>query len=158
MVKFCVHKLINGDKLHQHVGQRVDQYQPNMLVQFGMGENVGEKVICQTRSITPKNIFVQGSQTDTALIKILSNFPTWWLCQKQACQTVQTSGTKIFASNISQNVGKVCPLLNSTKKYLLSIKIFTFYEINFKYDKIKDVLISERNFKCWSIKLLAILK
>ena len=76
MVKFCVHKLINGDKLHQHVGQRVDQYQLNMLVQFGMGENVGEKVICQTRSITAKNIFVQGSQTDTALIKILSNFPT----------------------------------------------------------------------------------
>ena len=60
MVKSCVHKLINGDKLPQYVGQRVDQYQPNMLLQFGIGENVGQKIICRTRSINPKNIFVQN--------------------------------------------------------------------------------------------------
>ena len=26
VVKFCAHKLINGGKLRQHAGQRVDQY------------------------------------------------------------------------------------------------------------------------------------
>ena len=26
MIKSCVHKVINGDKLRQYVGQRVDQY------------------------------------------------------------------------------------------------------------------------------------
>ena len=60
MVKSCVHKLINGDKLRQYVGQRVDQYQPNMLVQFGIGENVGQKIICRTRSINPQKMFVQN--------------------------------------------------------------------------------------------------
>ena len=60
MVKSCVHKLINREKLRQHVDQRVDQYQPNMLVSFGMGENVGQKMICQRRSISHKNIFAQN--------------------------------------------------------------------------------------------------
>ena len=31
-----------------------------MLVQFGIGENVGQKIICRTRSTNPKNIFVQN--------------------------------------------------------------------------------------------------
>ena len=35
---------------------------------------------------------------------MFSNFPTWWPCQKQACQTVQRTGTKIFASNIVANM------------------------------------------------------
>ena len=48
------HKCINRDKLCQHPDQRVDQYQPNTLVQFGMGENVGQKLICRTCSINPK--------------------------------------------------------------------------------------------------------
>ena len=40
----------------------------------------------------------------------------------------------------------VHPLFNTTKKFLL--KIFSFYEIDFKYEKGKDELISERHFKC----------
>ena len=31
-----------------------------MLVQFGMGENIGQKIICETRSINPEKIFVQN--------------------------------------------------------------------------------------------------
>ena len=31
-----------------------------MLVQFGMGENAGQKIICRTHSINPKKIFVQN--------------------------------------------------------------------------------------------------
>ena len=31
-----------------------------MLVQFGMGEDVGQKTICGTRFINPKKIFVQN--------------------------------------------------------------------------------------------------
>ena len=54
MVESCVRELINRDKLRQYVDQRVDQYQPNMLMQFGMGENVGQKIICRTRSLNPK--------------------------------------------------------------------------------------------------------
>ena len=31
-----------------------------MVVQFGMGENAGQKMICQKCSISPKNIFGQN--------------------------------------------------------------------------------------------------
>ena len=31
-----------------------------MLVQFGMGENVGQKMFCRKLSINPKNIFGQN--------------------------------------------------------------------------------------------------
>ena len=88
-----------------------------MLLQFGMGENVGQKLICRTRSTNPKKIFAQNigkvvrltQNTDIAFlqqnISQLSNIITM---SKQACETVQRSGTKIFASN-SQDVGKFVP-------------------------------------------------
>ena len=60
MIKSHVHKLINGDKLSQNIGQQVDQSKPNMLVRFGMGENVDHKMICRTRSINPKKYLAKS--------------------------------------------------------------------------------------------------
>ena len=40
-----------------------------MLVQFGMGENIGQKMICRTRSINPKNVFGQNVGKVVRLIK-----------------------------------------------------------------------------------------
>ena len=81
-----------------------------MLVQFGMGENIGENIICQTCSINPKKIF---DQNVGKMVRLMQHYKT---SKTQHYKTLQTSGAKIFASNISQHVGKVCPLFNTIKK------------------------------------------
>ena len=101
-----------------------------MLLQFGMGENVGQKLICRTRSTNPKKIFAQNigkvvrltQHTDIAFlqqnISQLSNIITM---SKQACETVQRSGTKIFASNIvAKMLAKFVPCAAPFLEQLLS--------------------------------------
>ena len=92
-----------------------------MLVQFGMGENVGQKIIFGTRSINPQKIFVQNVGK---VVKLTQNADIAFLHQnvsQQACQTVQRSGTKIFASNISANLlAKFIPCATSFVEQLLS--------------------------------------
>ena len=113
MVKSCVHKFINRNKLRQYVGQRVDQYQLNMLVQFGMGENVGQKIICRTRSINPKKIFVQNIGK---VVRLTQHANIVFLHQ-----TVQRSGIKIFASNIvASMLAKFVPCATPFIEQLLS--------------------------------------
>ena len=112
-------------------------------------------MICRTCSINSKKIFGQNvgkvvrltENADIALLhQNVAQLCNMMTMPKQACQTVQTSDAHIFASNFIQDLGKVCPLFNTTKKLLLSMKIFTFYETRFKYETRKDVLISEK--KC----------
>ena len=53
----------------------------------------------------------------------VAQLPNVMTMSKTACQTVQTFGAKIFANNVSQYVGTVCPPFNITKTFLLSMKI-----------------------------------
>ena len=70
-----------------------------MLVQFGMGKNVGQKMIWWIHSINPKKIFSQN----VGKVVRLDKMPYCSTLQhenhdvkKQTCQSAQTSGTNIF--------------------------------------------------------------
>ena len=104
-----------------------------------MGENVGHKTICRTRSINPKKIFAQNvgklvrltQHADIAFLhqnisqlgasSLYSLKCLFFVPKKQACQTVQRTGTKIFASNIVANIlAKFVPCAAPFVEQLLS--------------------------------------
>ena len=89
-----------------------------MSVQFGMRKNVGQKMICRTCSMNPKNIFGQNvgkvvrltQHADIAFLhQNVVQLPNMMTMPKTGIPNLPTSGAKIFASNISQHIGKVYP-------------------------------------------------
>ena len=84
-----------------------------MLVQFGVCENVGLKIICRTRSINPKKVF---SQNVGKAVRLTQDAGIAFLHQ-----TVQRSGIKIFASNIvASMLAKFVPCATPFIEQLLS--------------------------------------
>ena len=71
-----------------------------MLVQFGMGENVGQKIIFGTRSINPQKIFVQNVGK---VVKLTQNADIAFLHQNVSQLPNMMTMSKTGMSNCTKN-------------------------------------------------------